>query len=515
MDKDVNALKATPPSIDRGLTVQILLDALPFFAMLVDAEHTILQANAAVAKNFGVAQASLAGRSCLDAIHGLDHPFPGCPLEEARGSGCSNESVLFDAEHGTWLKSSVYSTKTSTPEGRRIFVHLAEDVTETQKVKEELVRNANIQTALNDLLRLSGTNAPIDDLLQQVLERIITLPWLAVERKGAIFLVDEKSKMLAMHAQTSLHQALLTACREIPFGWCLCGQAAATRTVQFADCVDERHDVRYDGIKQHGHYCVPLLKGDHVLGVLNVYLVPGHVRNAHEETFLRAAAEVLVGLIEKQRALDTLVETLARLRKILGGIIDLMASVVESRDPYTAGHQRRVSDLARSIATEMGLASDVVEGIRTAGLIHDLGKIAIPAEILSKPGRLTALEYQIIQTHVSVAYELLKPIQFPWPIADAVAQHHERLDGSGYPARLAGDAIGMHGRVLAVADVVESMASHRPYRPALGMDRALEEIQRGRGTQYDPNAVDACLRLFREKAYSLRGSINEPSANSG
>lgn len=512
MDKDVNALKATPPSIDRGLTVQILLDALPFFAMLVDAEHTILQANAAVAKNFGVAQASLAGRSCPDAIHGLDHPFPGCSLEEARGSGFSNESVSFDAEHGTWLKSSVYPTTTSTPEGHRIFVQLAEDVTEMQTVKEELVRNANIQTALNDLLRLSGTNAPIDDLLQQVLDRIISLPWLAVERKGAIFLVDEKSKTLAMHAQTSLHQALLTACREIPFGWCLCGQAAAARTVQFADCVDERHDVRYDGIKQHGHYCVPLLKGDRVLGILNVYLVQGHVRNAHEETFLRAAAEVLVGLIEKQRALDTLVETLARLRKILGGIIDLMASVVESRDPYTAGHQRRVSDLARSIATEMGLASDVVEGIRTAGLIHDLGKIAIPAEILSKPGRLTALEYQIIQTHVSVAYELLKPIQFPWPIADAVAQHHERLDGSGYPARLADDAIGVHGRVLAVADVVESMASHRPYRPALGMDRALEEIQRGRGTQYDPNVVDACLRLFREKAYSLRGSINGPSA---
>ncbi|MBE3117380.1 MAG: HD domain-containing protein [Candidatus Atribacteria bacterium] len=511
MDKDANALKATPPSIDCGLTVQILLDALPFYVILVDAQHTILQVNAAVTKNFGMAPASLIGKYCPKAIHGLDHAFPGCPLEEARSSGCSKESMLFDAEHGTWLKSSVHPTATSTPEGHRIFVHLAEDVTETQAVKEELLLNVNIQAALNDLLRLSGTNAPIDDLLQQVLERIISLPWLAVERKGAIFLADEKSGTLSMHAQTSLHQALLTACHEVPYGWCLCGRAAATRTIQFADSVDERHDARYDGIKPHGHYCIPLLKGDHVLGVLNVYLAPGHVCNAHEESFLRAAAEVLVGLIEKQRAHDTLTETLARLRKILGGIIDLMASVVESKDPYTAGHQRRVSDLARSIATEMGLPSEEVEGIRTAGLIHDLGKIAIPAEILSKPGRLTALEYQLIQTHVSVAYELLKPIQFPWPIANAVAQHHERLDGSGYPAQLKGDAIGVPGRVLAVADVVESMASHRPYRPALGMDRALEEIQRGRGTQYDPNAVDACLRLFREKAYSLRGSINEPS----
>jgi len=511
MDKDVNALKATPPSIDCGLTVQVVLDALPFFALLVDAQHTILQANAAFEKNFGVTPASLAGKYCPNAIHGLDHPFPGCPLEEACSSGCSKERVLFDAEHGIWMKSSVYPTTTSTPEGHRIFVHLSEDVTELQGAKEELVRNANIQTALNDLLRLAVTNAPMDDLLQQVLERIITLPWLAVERKGAIFLVEEESKTLFMRAQTSLHQALLTACHEVPFGRCMCGRAAATRTVQFADSVDERHDVRYDGIKPHGHYCVPLLKDDHVLGVLNVYLVPGHVRNAHEEAFLRAAAEVLVGLVEKQRAHDTLAETLARLRKTLGGIIDLMASVVESRDPYTAGHQRRVSDLARSIATEMGLARDVVEGIRTAGLVHDLGKIAIPAEILSKPGRLTALEYQMIQTHVSVAYELLKPIQFPWPIANAVAQHHERLDGSGYPAHLAGDAIGVPGRVLAVADVVESMASHRPYRPALGTDRALEEIQGGRGTQYDPNAVDACLRLFREKAYSLLGSFNEPS----
>ncbi len=511
MGRDAKALKATPPSIDCDPTIQVVLDALPFYVMLVDAQHTILQVNAAVTKNFGMAPASLIGKYCPKAIHGLDHAFPGCPLEEARSSGCSKESMLFDAEHGTWLKSSVHPTTMSTPEGHRIFVHLAEDVTEAQAVKEELVLNVNIQVALNDLLRLSGTNAPIDDLLQQVLERIISLPWLEVERKGVIFLADEKSGTLSMHAQTSLHQALLTACHEVPYGWCLCGRAAATRTVQFANSVDERHDVRYDGIKPHGHYCIPLLKGDHVLGVLNVYLAPGHVRNAHEESFLRAAAEVLVGLVEKQRAHDTLTETLARLRKILGGIIDLMASVVESKDPYTAGHQRRVSDLARSIATEMGLPSEEVEGIRTAGLIHDLGKIAIPAEILSKPGRLTELEYQLIQTHVSVAYELLKPIQFPWPIANSVAQHHERLDGSGYPAHLKGDAIGVPGRVLAVADVVESMASHRPYRPALGTDRALEEIERGRGTLYDPDAVDACLRLFREKSYSLRGFSHEPS----
>jgi len=195
-----------------------------------------------------------------------------------------------------------------------------------------------------------------------------------------------------------------------------------------------------------------------------------------------------------------------KLRQTLSGIIQAMEMMVESRDPYTAGHQRRVSDLGRTIAQEMGLSTDETDGIRIAGMMHDIGKISIPTEILSKPGRLSNTEYSLIKDHAEAGHNILKEIDFPWPIATIVLQHHERIDGSGYPASLKGSQIILEARILAVADVVESMASHRPYRPGLGIDAALNEIEKNRGTLYDTGAVDVCLRLFREKGFQLEGA---------
>jgi putative nucleotidyltransferase with HDIG domain len=183
-----------------------------------------------------------------------------------------------------------------------------------------------------------------------------------------------------------------------------------------------------------------------------------------------------------------------------------MVSAVEARDPYTAGHQIRSTNLARAIATEMGLPRDKIEGLRMAGSIHDIGKLSIPAEILSKPTKLTNLEFSLIKEHARAGYEMLKDVESPWPLAEIVYQHHERMDGSGYPRNLKGDDILMEARIMAIADVVESMASHRPYRPTLGMDAAMEEIENNKGTLYDADAVDACLRLFREKGFQLEGA---------
>jgi PAS domain S-box-containing protein/putative nucleotidyltransferase with HDIG domain len=189
-------------------------------------------------------------------------------------------------------------------------------------------------------------------------------------------------------------------------------------------------------------------------------------------------------------------ESREKLRKALGATIQAIALMVETRDPYTAGHQRRVSDLARSIARTMRVTSDQVDGIRMAGLIHDIGKISVPAEILSKPVRLTAIETGLISIHPQAGFEVLKDIDFPWPIAEIIHQHHERMDGSGYPRGLAGDGVCLEARVLAVADVVEAMASHRPYRPGLGLESAIEEITANRGRLYDERVVDACLNVF-------------------
>jgi len=207
---------------------------------------------------------------------------------------------------------------------------------------------------------------------------------------------------------------------------------------------------------------------------------------------------------ERKKVEETLNRSFSQLRKALGATVQAIAVMVETRDPYTAGHQRRVADLARSIAVEMNLLRDQVDGIRLAGIIHDLGKISIPAEILSKPIRLTDIEFTLIKTHPQSGYDILKDMDFPWPIARMVLEHHERINGSGYPHGLTGDQLLIESRVLTVADVVEAMASHRPYRAGLGIEEALQEIEKNRGVLYDRNAVDACLRLFREKNFKLQ-----------
>ena len=196
-------------------------------------------------------------------------------------------------------------------------------------------------------------------------------------------------------------------------------------------------------------------------------------------------------------------ESVKRLRKSLGATIQAMTVAVETRDPYTAGHQRRVADLARSIAAEMGFAADQIDGVLMAAVIHDIGKLSVPAEFLSMPRRLTDVEYSIIKTHAQAGHVILKNIEFPWPIARMVLEHHERMDGSGYPQGLTGNDILIESRILAVADVIEAMASHRPYRPGLGLDAALREISENSGILYDPEVVDVCLRLFHDKGYRI------------
>ncbi|HUN54947.1 MAG TPA: PAS domain S-box protein [Smithella sp.] len=208
-------------------------------------------------------------------------------------------------------------------------------------------------------------------------------------------------------------------------------------------------------------------------------------------------------ITERKRAEEKLQQTLESLRNAIGTTIQVMVSVVEMRDPYTAGHQTRSADIARAIAVEMGLDQDKIDGIRMAGSIHDIGKLSIPAEILSKSTKLSEIEFSLIQEHSNSGYEMLKSVESPWPLAEIVYQHHERINGTGYPRNLKGDEILLEARILAVADVVEAMASHRPYRESLGIEAALEEIEKNKGILYDNDVADACLRLFRERGYKL------------
>jgi putative nucleotidyltransferase with HDIG domain len=180
-----------------------------------------------------------------------------------------------------------------------------------------------------------------------------------------------------------------------------------------------------------------------------------------------------------------------------------VSKIIEAKDPYISGHQQRVSQLATAMAKELNLSQDKVEGIRVASLIHDIGKIGLPTEILSKPTKLTDTEFNLIKEHSQKGYDILKSIDFAYPVDQIVLQHHEKINGTGYPNKIKGDKILLEAKIIGVADVVEAMSSHRPYRPALGIDRALEEILKNKGILYDPAVVDACLKLFKEKGFKL------------
>ncbi len=193
----------------------------------------------------------------------------------------------------------------------------------------------------------------------------------------------------------------------------------------------------------------------------------------------------------------------ARKRQMFDAVVETISKMVECRDPYTIGHERRVGDLAAAIGEALGLDDDQLEGLRIGGHLHDVGKIALPAEILTKPGKLTQIEHTLLRSHAQIGYEILSSIDFPWPVAEMARQHHERLDGSGYPRGLRGGQIMTEAGILAVADVMEAMVSHRPYRPAVGLNRALEELAAGRGTRYDPTVVDACRKLFLDGRFSF------------
>jgi HD-GYP domain-containing protein (c-di-GMP phosphodiesterase class II) len=202
-------------------------------------------------------------------------------------------------------------------------------------------------------------------------------------------------------------------------------------------------------------------------------------------------------ITERKNAEGALRGAFERLQRTLHGTIEALTKMVATRDPYTSGHQRRVANLACAIAKSMGFSEEQIKGIRVAGTIHDIGKISTPMDILSKPARLTEIEFELVKAHPQTAYDIIKTIEFPWPVADIVLQHHERINGTGYPNGVRGDEMLPEARILAVADVVEAMTFYRPYRPALGIDQALKEISQNKGIFYDSEVVEVCLELFK------------------
>jgi len=289
----------------------------------------------------------------------------------------------------------------------------------------------------------------------------------------------------------------------------------AIRTGQVAVCHDISSDVlcrhEREMALQQGYSTVaaiPVQLDQHSSAILVVYGAQANELSEDIVSLLTELAGDLAFGIGNLRSRTERISILEKLEDSLDHAVTAIAATVEMRDPYTAGHQRRVAILATAIATEMGLPDDQVKGLHIACVVHDIGKIHVPAEILSSPAKLTDAEFAILKTHPEAGWEILKGIDFPWPVAEMVYQHHERLDGSGYPRGLKGDEILLEARIIAVADVVEAMTSHRPYRPGLGIFTALQEISQNKGKLFDVAVVEACLRVFIEQNFDWSATAN-------
>jgi len=258
-----------------------------------------------------------------------------------------------------------------------------------------------------------------------------------------------------------------------------------------------------EDIKRTSSHFIKATRGESQHYEVTIIIKSGEKRNLSVANLSVVVNNNIVGVYSVAEDVTERNRALEKINSTLEGTIEAIAMMSELRDPYTAGHQKMVTQLAMAIAVEMGLAEEQISALRVAGLLHDVGKVYVPSEILSKPGKLSDLERGLAKTHASASYDIVKAIKFPWPVCRIIIQHHERLDGSGYPKGIKGDEIIPEARILAVADVVEAMTSHRPYRPALGIDKALEEITMNRGVLYDEKVVDACVTLFKERGFKF------------
>jgi PAS domain S-box-containing protein/putative nucleotidyltransferase with HDIG domain len=435
-------------------------DAIRDAICLLDPDGRVLQCNQAMLALTGTSFDAILGRPCWKALYGYRRQVDDCPLIRMKQSLHREESIFF--ADNRWLKETVdpILDEAGTLIGG---VHLAMDIT-TEKKAETALRESEarfraifdqaavgvglVETASGRFLKV---NQKFCNILGLTYDEVLATTFMAVTHPD-----DLQASLVNMQKlQDSLIQ---TFSREKRY----CHKDGSIVWVNLT--VSAMHEI--DGRSKY-----------HIAVV--------------EDITQRRQAEIEVRL-----GLD-------KLRQALQGIVGALSNTVEIKDPYTSGHQRRVAQLACAIAQELGLPGEQVEGIQVISFLHDIGKIAVPAEILNRPGKITSMEFNLIRAHPEMGYNILKDLEFPWPVAQAVLQHHERLDGSGYPAGLTDGEIIREAKVLAVSDVVEAMASHRPYRPALGIETALEEITRQQGKLFDPDVVTACLRIF-EKSFTFQ-----------
>ena len=491
-----------------------VFDSIENPVFLHDAQFRVTLANRAYCRAAGVTEAQALGKPYWEVFPRGVGPMPGCKHAIIGGGHDGSQE---EANVGGKLFFSRGYTVRDAQDKPLYALHVFSDITERKQDELALARaNRALRTlsACNEALVRATAEA---ELLDSICRLIVETGGYCMAWVG--FPEPDAAKTVRPVAQYGHDAGYLAAANiswaDTELGRGPVGTAMRSGTVQVNQNFQTNPALApwRAAALERGYRSIialPLTSSATTLGVLTIYASEPDAFNEAEVTLLQElAGDMAFGLttlrtrVERDRVVYEQLNHVEILRQSLEDSIKAIADTVEMRDPYTAGHQRRVGQLAVAIARELGLPEDTMRGIELAASIHDLGKISIPAEILAKPSKLTAIELMLLKNHPQAAFDILKDIKFPWPIATMVLQHHERLDGSGYPQGLKGEEILLESRIMAVADVIEAMASHRPYRAALGIDLAFKEIEAGRGTAFDATVVDACIRLFTEKRFAF------------
>jgi PAS domain S-box-containing protein/putative nucleotidyltransferase with HDIG domain len=483
---------------------RITFDAIGDAVCLLDSEGVILTCNQAMADLVGRPFSEIIGCNSWEVVYGSAEPIDGCPLARMKKSGKRETLNLPFGDR--WLHAVADPILNEADEVTGAVYTIA-DITGQRHASEQIENLNVILQVIKDMNETLLRAKSEPELFKHICDLMMGVPynrftWIGLVEPGSF---EVKPVAWAGHEDGYLSVIKVTW-DDSPYGQGPIGTAIKTGQPGIAEDIESDPKCspwRQSALQRGYASCIafPLIHDGNTLGALNVYADRKNAFRADELGFLKqVAGDIAVG-IRSLRLEQDLIASLIKSEVMLLQTIEAIAAMAELRDPYTAGHQQRVTRLALALAKEVGLAPDRTEGLRVASLIHDIGKIVVPAEILSKPGKISDHEMSMIKIHPQSGHDILNKIDFSWPVAQIVLQHHERLDGSGYPQGLKGPDLLQEAKILAVADVVEAMASHRPYRPSVGIDKALEEITKNKDRLYDPEVVEACVRLFTEKSF--------------
>jgi PAS domain S-box-containing protein/putative nucleotidyltransferase with HDIG domain len=490
--------------------------------LICERDGSIQEVNEMACRMLGRGQGQLLGMKLWELVIAEEREEPVKFMAQLleRGEAGLDTHVVKDS--GELLDVDIRVGVTSRKSG--LLQAIIKDVSEQRKSEREVKRSYQTQTVLNKLLHLSLENLSLTETLELFIYYVTSFPWLVLEPKGAIFLVGDKSGVLELQAHRGLNESLVSICSQVPFGKCLCGRCALSGEIIFSNCMDHYHDNKYAGIQQHGHYCVPILSASRkLIGVFTLYIKHNAKRERLVEETLEAAASVIAGVIQRKRAEEELQKSRDRLEirvqertieleetnlqlakelserweaekalaqanldkdGLIVNLFEIMYEMLANRDHSTFEHALRVAEISRRIGAELGLPAEEMEALRLGCLVHDIGKVAIPDDVLLKPGLFDRMDRNIMQVHTLVGASLFAKHHHDNRIRRIILHHHERLDGSGYPYGIKGDEIGQLERIVAVADVFEALTARRPYKKPINRDKAVGilwyEVREGR-----------------------------------